>query len=74
MIHLILAAALAGASPPSSEIAPARLSLRAALERAFVQAPAALRAQGKTAEAATLDADVADLWRRADTKITTSRL
>ncbi len=44
MIHLILAAALAGQGPDPAPPAAARLTLRAALERAFSLSPAALRA------------------------------
>ena len=34
----------------------------------------ALRAQGKVGDAARAESEVADLWRRADTRITGSRL
>ena len=44
MIHLIMAAALAGQCLETGAPAPGRLSLRAAIERAFALSPAALRA------------------------------
>jgi len=44
MIHLILAAALSGQAPVPAEAAPPKLTLRAALERAFALSPASLRA------------------------------
>jgi len=45
MIHLILAAALANPAQTFPEPGPARLTLRAALERAFLLSPSALRAE-----------------------------
>ncbi len=45
MIDLILALALAGQAPAVPEPAPLRLTLRAALDRAFLLSPSALRAQ-----------------------------
>lgn len=45
MIHLILIAALVSEAPVQTEPALRRLSLRAALERAFEVSPAALRAE-----------------------------
>ena len=45
MIQLILAAALASQGPDPVAAAPAKLTLRAALERAFALSPAALRAE-----------------------------
>ncbi len=45
MIHLILAATLAGQAASSAAPAVPRLTLRAALDRAFLLSPSALRAQ-----------------------------
>jgi|CXWL01.1.fsa_nt_gi outer membrane protein len=44
MIHLILAAALLGQAPAPADVVPPKLTLRAALERAFALSPASLRA------------------------------
>ena len=45
MIHMILAAALLGQAPAPAEPSSPRLTLRAALERAFLLSPSAVRAQ-----------------------------
>ena len=45
MIHMILAAALLGQAPAPAEPSSPRLTLRAALDRAFLLSPSAVRAQ-----------------------------
>ncbi len=51
MIHLILAAGLLSQAPTPAEPGPRRLTLRAALDRAFLLSPAGLRAQDEVAAA-----------------------
>ena len=51
MIHLILALALVSQAPAPTEPGPARLTLRAALDRAFLLSPSALRAQDEVGAA-----------------------
>ncbi len=72
----LLGAALLEAGKPAEAEAVYRDSLKSYRRDGWALAglSAALRAQGTTADAATVAVDLADVWRRADTKITTSRL
>jgi len=73
--HLLGAALLEAGKPAEAETV-FRDSLKSYRRDGWALAglAAALRAEGKTAEADKVQADFADVWRRADTKITTSRL
>lgn len=72
----LLGAALLEAGKPAEAEAVYRESLKSYRRDgwALTGLAQALRAQGKAADAARAEADIADVWRRADTKIVTSRL
>ena len=72
----LLGAALLEAGRPAEAEAIYRDSLKSYRRDAWALTglARALGDQGKTAEAASTAAEAADLWRRADTKLTTSRL
>ncbi|WP_293904213.1 hypothetical protein [Phenylobacterium sp.] len=72
----LLGAALLEAGKPAEAEAVYRDSLKAYRRDgwALTGLAAALQAQGKVGDAARATADAAEVWRRADTKITTSRL
>jgi predicted Zn-dependent protease len=72
----LLGAALLEAGKPAEAEAVYRDSLKSYRRDgwALTGLAKALSDQGKTAEAARTTAEAAELWRRADTRITTSRL
>jgi predicted Zn-dependent protease len=72
----LLGAALLEAGKPAEAEAVYRDSLKSYRRDgwALTGLAQALQAQGKTGDASRAAAEAADVWRRADTKITTSRL